>query len=334
MIIPFQFVMVLLLFISNAGKVSAQNYKELLALEGVWKFSIGDSENWSKPNYNDLSWEGISVPSSWESQGYHGYDGFAWYRKHFDGLNLKRAENYLLMMGYIDDADEIYINGHLIGFSGSFPPHSKTAFHALRVYRIPEEFINFEGNNVIAVRVYDRLLDGGIIRGKIGIYTNPNMVEFSIKLEGIWSFKKGDNHEYKNYIYDDHDWDNVMVPLLWEFQIGRHYDGYGWYRKKFYLPKGLKDKELILVLGKIDDFDQTYVNGNFIGSTNDFRSFGKSTSYSKLRAYAIKTEFLKEEEWNVIAVRVKDIGHNGGIYEGPVGIFTREDYNKFWRNNY
>nr|MBX2840411.1 hypothetical protein [Flammeovirgaceae bacterium] len=108
----------------------------------------------------------------------------------------------------------------------------------------------------------------------------------------------------------------------------------GWYRKKFFLPKGLKDQELILVLGKIDDFDQTYINGNFIGSTNDFRGYGSSSSYLKLRAYSIKAEYLKKEEWNLIAIRVKDIGNTGGIYEGPVGIFTRADYNRFWRNRY
>ncbi len=53
----------------------ADNWKMKLDLSGAWKFSIGDNEQWADPEFDDRNWESIQVPSPWESQGFHGYDG-------------------------------------------------------------------------------------------------------------------------------------------------------------------------------------------------------------------------------------------------------------------
>ena len=128
-------------------------FKTEVDLKGEWKFSIGDDMNWIKPEFNDENWENIKVPSPWENEGFNGYDGYAWYRKHFMApINLKGKSVYL-SMGYIDDCDEVFVNGHLIGFSGSFPPDYYTAYNAMRMYPCPQDLINFNSDNVIAVRV-------------------------------------------------------------------------------------------------------------------------------------------------------------------------------------
>jgi sialate O-acetylesterase len=44
-------------------------------LQGEWKFRIGDDKNWSKPGINDNDWDKLQVPSAWETQGFHTYDG-------------------------------------------------------------------------------------------------------------------------------------------------------------------------------------------------------------------------------------------------------------------
>ena len=59
---------------------------------------------------------------AWEDQGYPGYDGYGWYRKHFKTTHSIDGKFLLLKMGTIDDADEVYVNGRFIGFCGSFPP--------------------------------------------------------------------------------------------------------------------------------------------------------------------------------------------------------------------
>ena len=94
---------------------------------------------------------------------------------------------------------------------------------------------------------------------------------------------------------------------------------------------------MTLIGGKIDDFDEIFINGEKIGETNDGRRLGWSRSFSELRVYDIPKGLLKEGR-NVISVRVEDIGDNGGIYEGPVVIipsklvtrYTRDSY-RWWR---
>ena len=101
------------------------------------------------------NWEKIYAPSPWEDEGFNGYDGFAWYRKKFDGKELSKDESYYLNLGFIDDCDEVYLNGVLIGFSGSMPPKFKTAFNNERKYPLSNESINFYGMNTLAIRVFD-----------------------------------------------------------------------------------------------------------------------------------------------------------------------------------
>ncbi|MFM7486923.1 MAG: hypothetical protein ACKO13_08375, partial [Cytophagales bacterium] len=103
-------------------------FSQAIDLEGNWKFHIGDKSAWSDPLFDDDSWETIQVPSPWEDEGFNGYDGFAWYRKKFDGSKLSKENTYYLNMGYIDDCDEVFINGQLIGVSGTMPPKFKTAY--------------------------------------------------------------------------------------------------------------------------------------------------------------------------------------------------------------
>jgi sialate O-acetylesterase len=91
-----------------------------------------------------------------------------------------------------------------------------------------------------------------------------------------------------------------------------------------------QEEDLVLILGKIDDFDRTYLNGKLIGQTNDNRSFGRSQSFNEQRAYTIPSGLLKAGA-NVVEVFVQDIGNIGGIYEGPVGIATRTVFQRYYK---
>ncbi|MBK6680677.1 MAG: hypothetical protein IPG53_11920 [Ignavibacteriales bacterium] len=73
-----------------------------------WKFQIGDDSPRSQIDFDDSKWDKITVPSSWENQGFHGYNGYAWYRVSFEG-STALAKNPLLHLGYIDDVDEVYL---------------------------------------------------------------------------------------------------------------------------------------------------------------------------------------------------------------------------------
>jgi sialate O-acetylesterase len=314
-----------------------QNWDRLLNLKGYWKFSIGDDMNWADPSYNDDGWEEIRVPSYWEDEGFYGYNGYAWYRLHFRFPEDFNGQMVYLELGAIDDIDEAYLNGKIVGFSGQFPPNYQTAYFAWRKYPIP--VYNFKKNqeNVLAVRVYDAELGGGIANGNIGLYYRPNSLNAEVNLEGEWKFKAGDNKEWKNKNVNEKGWSRIIVPGYWESQGYKDYDGFGWYRKTFKVPEKLEGKKLVLMMGKIDDLDEVYLNGELVGSTGTIRDKASentlSQEYSQFRGYYLRNGLIKFNEENVVAVRVYDGYIDGGIYEGPIGLISQERYTKFWRKN-
>jgi len=299
-------------------------------LRGRWLFEIGDDESWADPKFNDSKWDGIAVPSPWEDQGYPGYDGYGWYRKHFPAKPEWKDKVLSVNLGTIDDVDEVYVNGHFIAFSGLFPPHYVTNYSSTREYPLPQWCLNYGGDNVIAVRVYDNEQAGGITGGRVGIYAERDPLLPAQSLAGNWKIRTGDDFSWKEGGYDDSGWRSIPVPAYWETQGMKGYDGFAWYRFDFRPSPVLEGKKLILLLGKIDDLDETYLNGERIGRTGTMYSksdrISADNEYLDLRAYTIPPGTLKAGEDNVIAVRVFDKMLHGGIYDGPVGIITRDDY--------
>lgn len=319
-----RFLLIIYCLYSYTGQ--AEDMKRIVDLRGQWKFSIGDNPEWASPTYDDRSWESIFVPAPWENEGFSGFDGYAWYRTTVDLRNITELNLYLVL-GYIDDVDQVFLNGKLIGFSGSFPPDFYTAYDSERKYFIPPSLINKNGKNVIAVRVYDTVLEGGIIKGNIGIYSNQQEPNSALLLDGMWKFREGYNKWWKEQEYDDSHWRTILVPGFWRSLKKIEFEGEAWYRKEFELPENLKNEtNLVLVMGFIDDFDETYFNGVLIGRTNDGKQFGASQSYKALRVYHVPSSIIHKNGENVIAVRVLDIGGNAGIYEGPIALVPEKAY--------
>lgn len=323
-----------LVILSSASINAQEHLTQLLSLKGNWTFAIGTNNEWINPAFDDRNWEAIRVPSTWEDQGYNGYNGYAFYRKKVNIPSSLKGTMLYINLGYIDDADEAYLNGRKIGSSGGFPPNYNTAYNAQRMYNLPEEYINFDGANVFVVKVYDSYDAGGITGGEVGIYGGKPVVSFDVNLQNIWRFSPGDDMRRKDTDFNDGDWAEVRVPAPWEDQGYRDYDGYGWYRKTFEF-NGNADDKMVLMLGKIDDVDQAYINGTLVASTGTFpRNSGDwggyGQEYNAQRGYYIPAGLLKKGK-NVIAVRVLDTGGAGGIYEGPVGLLSQAKYIAYWR---
>ena len=314
----------------NPEKSGSGEWKQIVPLSGEWKFSVGDNSEWASTGFNDGNWERIEVPSSWENQGFHGYDGYAWYRNTFEIPDRYKNDILYLFLGYVDDVDQVFINGKEIGYSGSFPPHYKTAYDVSRRYPVPPGILKFNMKNTIAVRVYDDELEGGILRGDIGVYTPEYSLRNGINLTGRWKFRTGDNPDWKEIKINDTKWDSIIVPGYWETQGYPDYDGFAWYRKSVFVPQKYRDEKLIIVLGKIDDLDEVYINGKLIGSTGNMNTRDLADNYQKLRGYYLSSDDLRYGGKNLIAVRVYDGFKDGGIYEGPVIIVPQKDYIKYW----
>lgn len=323
----------LVLFVVLPQMTFSQDFSRLVNLEGYWKFSIGDNASWSDPDYDDSHWESIIVPKSWEEQGFHGYDGYAWYRtKVLLPENHGNASLYL-KLGYIDDVDKVYINGWKIGQTGMFPPQYTTAHNANRIYAIPSKMMCDDGYITIAVKVFDEGGEGGILHGDIAIMIDQSSIIPDFDLQGEWKFTTGDckgNPADNDY----NTWDNIIVPGTWEDQGYKDYDGVACYVVEFSLEDEFLDQLTVLLLGRIDDLDMVYLNGILIGQSGDFNEEtvnSRADMYKQLRGYYIPEGILTNNGKNVLAVKVFDLSGFGGIWDGSVGIISQENYIKYWK---
>jgi len=239
-----------------------------------------------------------------------------------------------ISLGYIDDVDEVYVNGHLIGKTGSFPNNYTTAYDAKRIYKIPKNILNANGKNSIAVRVYDQEGEGGIIHGDIALMIDFDAIPVDYDLQGTWKFKTGDCKIVKNVAWNFSNWGEIIVPGIWENQGYKSYDGIASYAIEFNLSNEFDGERMVLALGKIDDLDQVYLNGKLIGQSGDFT---KNTVYNnldfhqQLRGYYLPIDALNNNGKNILIVKVLDVGGLGGLYKGAVGLITQAHYINYWR---
>lgn len=334
-------VVALIILLLTASQTKASDWSRLADFEGTWHFTLGDNMEWSKPDADVSSWDRIYVPANWDDY-YNGYNGYGWYRKTFDVNWMPSQGDLSVFLGQIDDVDEVFINGVKVGQSGKFLPDFETAYSYDRRYILPKGLLKKTGN-VIAIRVYDTGGPGGILgTRKIGIYFDEDYSLLAQDLSGMWKFSIHRDGDVYDPNFDDSKWRSIKVPQRWDDQGYADFDGTAWYRTRFTLDTKLNSEDdLYLVLGKIDDMDKVYLNGEQFARTEfleNYSRYNKGNSYRLYRVYKLPKSKLKKE--NVLVVEVRDEQLSGGIYEGPVGIMTRRnaevildrEEDEFWVN--
>ena len=171
--------------------------------------------------------------------------------------------------------------------------------------------------------------------------------ETLIDLSIPWKFNPGDNLAWAAPAFDDSKWITILPTKNWEDQGFANLDGYAWYRIKFNLPSSLKEKaemkdSLQFLLGKIDDCDQVFLNGELIGqnattmslkSVPDKDYINAQGFWNVNRRYVLSVSdarILWDKE-NIIAIRVYDQNGLGGLFSKPyaVSMVGFSDYVKF-----
>ena len=148
-----------------------------------WYQTLNDKDlgvdSWEKKDFDDEDWRNFSIPNSWRGSELESINGSVWFRKEIKVPEEMLEYDLLLRLGAIIDADEVYINGILVGETGyMYPP---------RKYYIPSGIIK-AGVNTIAVRVISNRDVGGFIKGKdYCLEGGP----FFIDLQGPWKYKIG-----------------------------------------------------------------------------------------------------------------------------------------------
>jgi hypothetical protein len=153
-----------------------------------------------------------------------------------------------------------------------------------------------------------------------------------VRLRGPWRFRTGDDSRYASRDFDDDTWETIPVPLTWEQAGHPDYDGHAWYRTRFSLPPppASDARQSVAVparlhLGKVDDMDETFVNGVRVGGMSGWRSY---------RRYTVPLAALNWGGDNVLAVHVTDTGGAGGLWsftqDRPAATWIVEGAPRWW----
>lgn len=138
---------------------------ECQAVTGKWRFSKGDDLAWKDPAFQDGDWQEVTLPGYWEKHSsYTGDNVYGWYRRTLAIPDDCKGTDFDLLLGYIDDVDEVWLNGERLGQTGSFPPDYQSAYDKVRRYRVSASAVRGDGSDLLAVRVYDAAGEGGIYR--------------------------------------------------------------------------------------------------------------------------------------------------------------------------
>ena len=144
-----------------------------VALNGPWRFHLGDDLNWAGTSFDDSTWEAVDLTplpgahdgdqgltnytQGWSARGHRGYDGFAWYRMRVQVADSGVDTLWLAGPALVDNAYQLYVNGRLIGGIGDFSraPPGVFGIHP-RLFALPRELWIANGSElsaVIAMRV-------------------------------------------------------------------------------------------------------------------------------------------------------------------------------------
>lgn len=160
--------------------------------------------------------------------------------------------------------------------------------------------------------------------------------DLPLELKEGWKFTRGDNPSWISAEFNDSSWAPVDPHVIWEKQGFKDHNGFGWYRIRFTLPGNMKENapfgdSVKIVLGKIDDCDQVFLNGALIGENGRTFHSGKTADdsfrevkyiWNQPRRYVLASNdaHIRWDKENVIAVRCFDHGGAGGMYSGPFNI--------------
>ena len=132
----------------------------------------------------------------------------------------------------------------------------------------------------------------------------PGQPGKAISLSGTWKITLDDSVDYSLFDYDDTAWDTIPLPgEIVPYAISKQgkVRGVCWLRKKFNLDDSRDDFGLIL--GRIANADETYLNGERIGGMGEFPPHDFSM-WNFPRNYFLPDRHLRRGGENVIAVRV------------------------------
>ncbi len=179
---------ILILFVLFCTAVSARKVE---SFNDDWKFSLdmGADESAAAPGFDDSGWRTLNLPHDWAIEG--DFDehnpsgtgggalpgGIGWYRKSFKVSEKDRGQLFRIEFDGVYMNSSVYINGHLLGTR----PYGYISFS----YDLTP-YINWDGDNVIAVKVDNSDQPNSRWYSGCGIYRDVRIVKTNVIRVAQW----------------------------------------------------------------------------------------------------------------------------------------------------
>ena len=164
------------------------------------------------------------------------------------------------------------------------------------------------------------MLTVGAVPGFASAFRVTDYSDFT-DLRGSWKITNADDARFKDVGTDEQSWMEHKVPF-YIYGVYPPTNRIFWLRFWVQLPEKHPEKQLAIMLNKIDSADETYVNGKLIGKTGTITE-PFIDAYDRIRIYELPQSLLRYGQSNLIAIRIRtgfSIQSSGGLYQEKIGI--------------
>ncbi|TGK34944.1 adenylate/guanylate cyclase domain-containing protein [Leptospira gomenensis] len=169
------------------GNLRIEKSDQDYSMNGKWYFKPSDNAAFSASDYFHTHWNLFEAAKSWHLEGYD-YDGVGWFRMNFVLSEEFRGKNVAIMIPYIENAHEFFVNGVLIGKKGKISESGNLLESDTRndVYTVDSSLLKVGTPNSIAVRVRSAGGLGGFALTDFFIGSEEN-IKRRFNLHLIWA---------------------------------------------------------------------------------------------------------------------------------------------------
>jgi len=233
----------------------SQQNQNINELKNTWEKKVesddsGRIQKWQQQETNYSLWKEMKLPQFWEKAGLPDVDGIVWFKTEFELSPDEAKKDIHLHLGIIDDADETYLNGKLVGHTYDYM--------AVRNYAVSSQDIK-TGKNILVVRVLDNGWNGGFGSKEKDFYIDAGGMQKS--LSGNWKYKIGISQPSPFLIFNPNFYPsslfNGMISPLTNLAI----KGVIWYQGESNTGNAVKYRTLLSDM--ITDWRKSWQQGNF-----------------------------------------------------------------------
>jgi sialate O-acetylesterase len=147
----------------------------------------GLEEGWHAPGSDSSGWKRMRLPTGWQAAGLD-FSGVLWFRKEIEIPRAWQGKDLELRVGACDKRDFTYFNGEFMGSLGM--EDRPDAWCTPRVYTVPARRVA-TGRNVVAVRVFSNIYQGGMIGPSKEMWAAPSGAppQERLPLDGEWRYE-------------------------------------------------------------------------------------------------------------------------------------------------